>query len=307
MRNTVVKELERMAEQDGRICIITADLGYSVMEDFAAKFPSRFFNVGISEQVMTSAAAGMALCGNIVITYSIGNFATLRCIEQIRNDVCYHNANVKVIAVGGGFAYGQLGMSHHATEDIAMMRVLPNMHVFVPADPEEALAAIRCAVQTEGPCYLRLARRGEPVLYPKPEPFDITAIQTVRRGTDAALLACGPLLQESIRAAELLAQQGVDAGVYSVPTVKPLDERGLAALAAQYPLLVTMEEHVTAGGLGGAVAEAVSGMPVPHARLLRLGLQDVFTSVVGSHDYLCEYYGLSAARAAEAVRRALDR
>ena len=142
MRNAVINEIERMAESDGRIAVVTADLGYSVLESFSERFPDRFYNVGISEQLMASAAAGIAMSGCIVFTYSIGNFATLRCIEQIRNDICYHGANVKIIAVGGGFSYGQLGMSHHATEDIAMLRALPNMHVLVPADPEEALAAV---------------------------------------------------------------------------------------------------------------------------------------------------------------------
>ena len=160
MRNAVINEIERMAESDGRIAVMTADLGYSVLESFAARFPDRFYNVGISEQLMASAAAGIALSGCVVFTYSIGNFATLRCIEQIRNDICYHDANVKIIAVGGGFSYGQLGMSHHATEDIAMLRALPNMHVLAPADPEEALAAVRYAVGTEGPFYIRSGRTG---------------------------------------------------------------------------------------------------------------------------------------------------
>ena len=149
MRNTAIQEIERLAEQDMRICLMTGDLGYGVLESFAKKFPERYFNMGISEQSMTAAAAGMALCGSIVFTYSIGNFNTLRCIEQIRNDICYHNANVKIISVGSGFSYGQLGMSHHATEDVAMLRALPNMRVFVPADPEEALLAVNYAAKIE--------------------------------------------------------------------------------------------------------------------------------------------------------------
>lgn len=301
MRNAAINELERLAQKDSRICIMTADLGYGVLEQFAARFPSRFFNVGISEQLMASAAAGMALCGNIVFIYSIGNFVTLRCIEQIRNDICYHRANVKIIGVGGGFSYGQLGMSHHATEDIAMMRALPDMQVFVPADPQEALAAVNFAVQNDGPCYIRLARRGEPVLYKKQEPLEIIRIQTVSIGRDVALLLCGPLLQEGIDASARLERHRISAGVYSVPSIKPLDRESIQKIAESYSLLVTVEEHTTLGGLGGAVAEVVSEMKGNRARVYRLGLQDEYTSVVGSHEYLCEYYGLSGIKIADTI------
>lgn len=306
MRNTVINELGHLAEDDNRISIITADLGYSVLESFAEHFPNRFFNVGISEQLMTSAAAGLALSGNIVFTYSIGNFATLRCIEQIRNDICYHNANVKIIAVGGGMSYGQLGMSHHATEDIAMMRSLPNMRVLTPADPEEALAAVRYSVQTEGPCYIRLARRGEPVLYHKADLFDVSRVQRVLPGRDAALLLCGPLLKEGIEASRLLELAHISAGIFSVPCIKPLDNGMIIEIASEYPLLVTAEEHVTNGGLGGAIAEVLSGIKGQRAALLRLGLQDVYTNVVGDHAYLCDYYGLSGRKIADSVIKALE-
>lgn len=301
MRNTVIDEIEKLAADDSRIMVVTADLGYDVLEGFAEQFPTRFFNVGISEQLMTSAAVGMALSGNIVFTYSIGNFATLRCIEQIRNDVCYHDANVKIIAVGGGFAYGQLGMSHHMTEDIAMMRALPNMRVLVPADPEEALACVKYAVQTDGPCYIRLARRGEPVLYKKASSFDIAKIQPAVTGDAAALLVCGPLLKNAIEAAEKLKAGGIFVSVYSVPCIKPIDSTMICTLADKHPLLVTIEEHQISGGLGGTVAEIVSEIAGTRSRVYRMGLQDEYTSIVGSHEYLCDHYGLSAEKIAAAV------
>lgn len=301
MRNTVIDEIEKLAADDSRIMVVTADLGYDVLERFAERFPARFFNVGISEQLMTSAAVGMALSGNIVFTYSIGNFATLRCIEQIRNDVCYHDANVKIIAVGGGFAYGQLGMSHHMTEDIAMMRTLPNMRVLVPADPEEALACVKYAVQTDGPCYIRLARRGEPVLYKKASSFDIAKIQPAVTGDAAALLVCGPLLKNAIEAAEKLKAGGIFVSVYSVPCIKPIDSTMICTLADKHPLLVTIEEHQISGGLGGTVAEIVSEIAGTRSRVYRMGLQDEYTSIVGSHEYLCDHYGLSAEKIAAAV------
>lgn len=301
MRNTAIQELEWLAEKNPRICLMTGDLGYGVLESFAVKFPKRYFNMGISEQVMTAAAAGMALSGNMVFTYSIGNFNTLRCIEQIRNDICYHNANVKIISVGSGFSYGQLGMSHHATEDVAMLRTLPNMRVFVPADPEEAMYAIDYAAGIETPCYIRLAKRGEPICYEKPSNMEICNLQEVQEGRDVALLVSGPLLKEGIAAARLLGNTGISAAVYSVPCIKPLDQKGICRLAKEYPLLVTVEEHQADGGLGGAVAETVGELERPCARVHRLGLQDVYTNVVGSHDYLCEFYGLNNLKIAENV------
>lgn len=306
MRNTVINELERMAETDERLVLMTGDLGYGVLDSFSKKFPTRFFNVGIAEAVMTSAAAGIALEGNIVFTYSIGNFNTLRCIEQLRNDVCYPEANVKVLSVGAGFAYGQLGMSHHSTEDIAMMRVLPHMRVYVPCDPEEAVAALHDAVATSGPCYIRLAKRGEPNLYEKLADFQITSLQTLREGTEIAFLGCGPLMSEVQHAADLLATEGISVGVYSVPCVKPLDKTVINALSKKVHLLVTVEEHQDIGGLGGAVAETISTLRDSHAPLLRLGLRDEYTSIVGSHDYLCARYGLSADGIAQQVREALQ-
>ena len=299
MRNAAIDALTKMAETDDRITFVTADLGYSVLEDFAEKFPERFFNVGICEQAMSSVAAGLALSGEIVFTYSIGNFATLRCIEQIRNDICYHNANVKIIAVGGGVSYGQLGMSHHATEDIAMMRALPHMRVLTPADPEEALAAARYAVQTEGPCYIRLARRGEPVLYPKAGAIDVTKVQTVIPGEQVAVIGCGPIVAEVKKACETLRHRGIEAGAYSVPCVSPLDRDAVRTIARQADWVVTVEEHQITGGLGSAVAEALCDLP--DVRQLRMGIPDEYPHIVGSHEYLCDYYGLSADKIAEKI------
>lgn len=162
MRNHVIDRITEMAEENDRIMLLCADLGYNVVNKYMEKFPDRFVNVGIAEQNMASVAAGLALEGNIVFTYSIGNFPTLRCIEQIRNDICYHNVDVKILAVGGGFAYGDLGMSHHATEDIAMMKALPNMRVYVPADDVEAVACLEEAISIKGPAYIRMARGKEP-------------------------------------------------------------------------------------------------------------------------------------------------
>ena len=187
------------------------------------------------------------------------------------------------------------------TEDIAMMRTLPNMRVLVPADPEEALACVKYAVQTDGPCYIRLARRGEPVLYKKASSFDIAKIQPAVTGDAAALLVCGPLLKNAIEAAEKLKAGGIFVSVYSVPCIKPIDSTMICTLADKHPLLVTIEEHQISGGLGGTVAEIVSEIAGTRSRVYRMGLQDEYTSIVGSHEYLCDHYGLSAEKIAAAV------
>lgn len=301
MRNSVINEVDKLAALDERICLITADLGYGVLDTFATNYPKRFFNIGISEQSMTSVAAGMALDGQVVFTYSIGNFPTLRCLEQIRNDVCYHNVNVKIIAVGGGFAYGQLGMSHHATEDIAVMRSLPNMRVIVPADLSEAVAAVREAYSTDGPCYLRLGRGGEENLHDEISIFDIKHAIQIYSGNRVNILVVGSLLAEARKAADILNQQGISTGLYSMPCVKPIDVETIKTIALNSKLIVTMEEHNVLGGFGGAVAEVISGIQGNRAMLVRIGLQDEYTSIVGDQDYLRNYYKMSAEKVVKKV------
>lgn len=303
MRNTFINKITEMAQENKKIMMVTADLGYSVLEEFRDSYPSRYFNVGISEQAMASIACGMALEGNIVIIYSIGNFTTLRCIEQIRNDICYHNANVKVVSVGGGFSYGQLGMSHHATEDIAMMRTIPGMKVLAPSDPEEAAAAAEYAINTDGPCYIRLARNKEPKLYDKVD-YDINRIYCLTTGLGkAALVSCGPVLKNVISAAKILKSKDIIVDVYSSPCISPLNTESVKEIADSYEFIFTIEEHSVSGGLGGAVAEIISGYSDRKAVLHRLGLQNCFSSIVGEHDFLCEQYGLSDKKIADAVRR----
>lgn len=223
MRSAFVRSLMALAEEDKRVCLVTGDLGFGVVEPFAAKFPSQFVNAGVAEQNMTGIAAGMALCGKVVFTYSIANFPTLRCLEQIRNDACYHNADVKIVSVGGGLAYGALGASHHATEDIAVMRALPGMTVVAPGDPIEAETATRALVARAGPAYLRLGRSGEPLVHSDYVDFQIGKAVRVTDGDDVTLIATGTMLHATTQAAARLAREGIAARVLSMHTIKPLD------------------------------------------------------------------------------------
>jgi transketolase len=291
VRYAFVETLLELAEADPRIVLVTGDLGFGVLETFAARFPAQFLNAGVAEQNMTGVAAGLALSGHVVFTYSIANFPTLRCLEQIRNDVCIHRANVTVVAVGGGLAYGVLGATHHGTEDLAVMSALPGMTVFAPGDPVEAALATRAAATLPGPCYLRLGKAGEPVVHTTIPPFRVGEAIRVRSGDDATLVTTGATLALAVAAAGRLADRGIDAGVLSMPTLQPLDRHAILDAAARTRRVVTVEEHGV-GGLGAAVAEVLAsvGHPVP-LRMVRLPRQVIET--VGSQAHLRACHGLS--------------
>lgn len=293
MRTAFFRTLLELAERDQRINLVVGDLGFSVVEEFAEKFPSRFVNAGVAEQNMVGLAAGMALCGKIVFVYSIANFPTFRCLEQIRNDICYHTADVKIVAVGGGFAYGSLGFSHHATEDLAIMRVLPNMTVVAPGDPVEVEGATRAIASRSGPCYLRLGRAGEPRVNDPQVKFELGKAITVRSGEDLTLISTGGMLHTNLRLAQRLADRGVDARVLSMHTLKPLDADAVRAAARQTGAIITLEEHSEIGGLGSAVAEVLADGQSTPCVLKRVAVPSVFSSVAGSQEYQRMLFGLT--------------
>ena len=294
MRDAFVRILLEEMAADDRIVLITGDLGFGVLQPVWDRYPGRILNAGIAEQGMIGMAAGLASTGRIVLVYSIGNFPTLRPLEQIRNDCAYPGANVKVVCVGGGFVYGSLGMSHHATEDMAVMRALPGVTCFAPGDPAEAEAATRAAIHTEGTCYLRLGRGNEPAVHSgsvngwtAPEPL------TIRKGTQVALLSTGGILTQTAEAARILEERGISAEVVSFPCFKPMDRGAVLELTERFPVLVTAEEHNITGGFGSAVCE-IAAEAGNACRVHRIGLQDCFTTVVGSQQYLRETYGMDA-------------
>lgn len=295
MRNSFIKTLTELATEDPRIMFLTGDLGFGVIEEFQKRFPKQFVNAGVAEQNMTGLAAGLAHSGRIVFTYSIGNFPTLRCFEQIRNDVCYHDLNVKIITVGGGFAYGALGSSHHATEDLAVMRALPNMTVIAPGDPVETALATRAIVKKSGPCYLRLSRSNDPVVHLSSPAFEIGKALQLRDGHDITLISTGGMLPITMNVAKLLSDRDLKTRVLSMHTVKPIDKEAIIRAGKETPLVITIEEHQIGGGLGGAVAEVLMESKLEKKpRFHRIGIQDTFASVMGSHDFLRAQHSLSA-------------
>ncbi len=286
MRDAFTRALMCEAAKDPKLTLVTGDLGFGVLKPFWETYPDQFVNAGIAEQGMTGLAAGLAMTGRTVLTYSIGNFPTLRCIEQIRNDCAYHSANVKVVCVGGGFVYGSLGMSHHATEDMAILRALPGVTVFTPGDPHEVEAIVPVMLNTPGTCYLRLGRGGEPTLHEGPiENYTAPKALTLREGTDVALLSAGGILTQTVGAAKLLAERGVSAEVVSFPCLKPIDREQLIELSQRFRHIVTVEEHSIVGGFGSAVCEVIAETGA-NCRVHRIGMEDVYSTIVGTQQYL---------------------
>jgi transketolase len=306
MRDAFVGALTEAAARDARIMLLTADLGFNVLDPFVRRFPRQFLNVGVAEQSMAGLATGLALDGRVVFTYSIANFPTLRCLEQIRSDVCYHEANVKITAVGGGFSYGALGVSHHATEDLAILRAIPGLTVVAPGDLWEAREATRALATMPGPAYLRLDKSAAPPTHTTGERFELGRARRLREGTDLTLIATGGILGEVLAAADHLQQEGIRCRVLSMHTVQPLDGEALARAAAETGGILTVEEHTVRGGLGGAVAEELlEAGPVP-ARFHRLGLRNGFGTAVGSQAYMRARYGLDCAAIAAAARSSIS-
>ncbi len=298
MRDTFVKTLIEEAKKDKNIELVTGDLGFGVLKPYFEQLPNQFTNAGIAEQNMTGVAAGMALCGKTVFTYSIGNFPTLRCIEQIRNDCAYPHANVKIVCVGGGFVYGSLGMSHQATEDIAMLRALPEVTVVCPGDLVEAAEATKAIAHTPGTVYLRLGRGGEKRVHNKIDNFQIGKAIKIREAKadcnkKVALFSTGAILDEVTEAAGILEKEGIGVEEYSFHTVKPIDKDVILDCANRYDYIVTVEEHNVIGGFASAVSEVITDSD-ENVRLIKIGLNDEYCSKVGNQKYLRAQYGMTA-------------
>lgn len=305
MRDTFVRTLVELAKQDKNLELITGDLGFGVLKPYYEAVPDQFTNAGIAEQNMTTVAAGMALEGKTVFTYSIGNFPTLRCLEQIRNDCAYHNANVKIVCVGGGFVYGSLGMSHQATEDLAILRALPDVVVMAPADLVEAEECTKALAKYPGTAYLRLGRGGEKRIHDKIEDFQIGKAIKVHDGEKVAIFSTGAIFEEVTAAYDELKEKGFNPAVYTFPTVKPIDKETIEEVARGFDLIVTCEEHNIVGGFGSAVAEVMAEMKDKKAVLMRIGLNDEYSVRVGNQKYLRQQYGIDAKSIVERIENSI--
>lgn len=303
MRDAFAQELLELARNDDRVMFVTGDLGFGVFEEFQAAVPDQYLNVGVAEQNMVAVGTGLALEGHRVFVYSIGNFPVLRCLEQIRNDAAYHGANLTVVSIGGGFSYGPLGMSHHATEDIAVMRALPDVTTVVPGTINEVRQSMRALATHSGTAYLRLDKSAgaEPSAT---VPFNFGRWRVLAEGTDVTLIAAGGILGEAQVAADALLSEGVSVRVVSAHALSPLEPSEVLQAIGPARHVLTVEEHVVRGGLGSAVAEVLAENPTG-ARLTRVGLTGSYVSLVGSQVYLRRQSGLDGVSLATAIRERL--
>lgn len=307
MRNAFADELTRLGSADPRVVLLSGDIGNKLFDTFRAACPDRFINAGVAEQNMTGVAAGLAMSGLRPVTYTITPFVTTRCLEQIRTDAAYHDVPVTIVAVGAGLAYAGLGPTHHACEDIAFLRSIPNMVVICPGDAWEVRAALQAVLKQDRPAYIRLGKKGEPVIHKAvPADFAIGRAITIEAGDDVCLLSTGNMLPEAIEAAHALREAGISTEVVSFHTVKPLDEERLRSAFGRFRRVVTIEEHSLIGGFGSAVAEWAVDHGAPADKLVRVGTPDSFFKKSGEQEYAREQLGLTGHQIAHRVRHALD-
>jgi transketolase len=308
MRNAFADELTKIAAADGRVVLLSGDIGNRLFDPFKARFADRFHNCGIAEQSMIGVAAGLSMHGLRPVVYTIAPFVTARCLEQVRVDLCYHGLPAVLVGVGAGLSYASLGATHHACEDIAMLRCLPGMTVVCPGDAVETRCALRAALRHDGPVYLRLGKKGEPVVHDAEPDFALGRGIALVEGEDVCVLATGNILPLAVEAGRALHRLGCSTRVVSVHTVKPMDVALLRESFAAFRLVATLEEHSLIGGLGSAVAEWLADeAPGTRARLLRIGTPDAFVHNSGSQEQAREGLGLTSkavvARIVEAARR----
>ncbi len=298
MRNTFAQTFLEAAREDDRLCVVVADISPAgAMDQFRKEFPDRFINTGVAEQIMIGMVAGMSMQGLRPFAYTIATFTLYRPFEFIRDDLCYQNLPVTVVGIGGGVTYSTLGSTHHAQEDVAIARAVPNLRVIAPCDPEEARAATKwCVGQQEGPVYLRLGKAGEPVITANATtPFEFGKLRMLREGTEVCILGYGPILKMAMDAADRLGQRGVSTGVASVHTLKPLDQEGIARVLGKYRHVIVLEEMVAQGGLGESV-KAVAWESGATCKIDCMSLKDEFIHVYGKHEDVLAAHGLTLDR-----------
>ena len=308
MRNAFADEVTKLGREDPRVMLLSGDIGNKLFDKFKEAAGARFMNCGVAEANMMSVAAGMALSGLRPVIYTITPFTTTRCFEQIRVDVCYHHAPVIIVGTGSGLSYAELGPTHHSLEDLAILRTLPGMTVFAPCDEVELRLGLRAALKQDGPVYIRIGKKGEPIMHqPPPAGFALGKAITLRPGKDACIIAAGTIMPEAIAAAEMLGEAGVVTRVESFHTIKPLDTARLDEVFKSCALVAVVEEHGLLGGLGGAVAEWRAAQDGKLARMLAFGTPDEFMHEVGTQEYARRKFGLTAGNISSRILGALRR
>jgi transketolase len=305
VRNAFAKQITELAQEDERVVLLSGDIGNRLFDKLKAKCSDRFFNCGVAEANMISMAAGMAMSGLRPVCYTITPFITYRCMEQIRVDVCYHHVPVVIVGTGAGLSYASLGSTHHSCEEMGMLRLIPGLAVVAPGDEVEVRCALKAALRSPNPVYIRIGKKGEPVVHKSEPDFQIGKAITLREGREVCLLSAGNMLPTALEAAELLARAEVSARIVSFHTIKPLDEQSLTDAFSKFNLVVTIEEHSILGGLGGSVAEWLADHSRLKAKLIRCGTADEFLHETCEQEDAREHFGLTPQAIAERVQKAL--
>lgn len=302
MRLTFINTLHEIAKMNNNIILLTGDLGFSVFENFTQDLPKQYLNAGIAEQNMTGVAAGLAMEGKIPFIYSIIPFITMRNFEQIRNDICYQNLNVKIVGVGAGFSYGTYGHTHYGLEDIGILRTLPNLTIYSPGDPVEANFAVLEAAKLSNPVYIRLGKTGDPLIHNNRIKFKTGKGIIIKNGKDLTIIATGLMLKRGMEVSNELEKRGLRVRLISMPTLKPIDNQIVIDSANNTKAIFTLEEHSIIGGLGSIVAEIIAenGLSIVFKRL---GCKDAFNKTSGTQEYMRELNNLSTEKITSVILR----
>ncbi|WP_072622910.1 transketolase family protein [Spirulina major] len=306
MRNAFAKAVTELATQNPDLVLLAGDIGNRMFDGFKSQYPTRFYNCGVAEAGMTGIAAGLAASGLQPITYTITPFNTLRCLEQIRDDVCYPDLPVILVGTGAGLSYANLGATHHSMDDIAALRILPNMHVICPGDPVEVGLAVTAALELKRPTYIRIGKKGEPVIHHQPPTFHIGQGIVLQEGTDIALVSVGNVLPIAMESAQILTEKGLSIGLVSLHTVKPLDYNLLTDLFNRYHQIVVVEEHGLAGGAGSAILEWGCTQGVDLRKLRCFAGPDRFLSACGNQQQARAAIGLDPASIIQSLVQGWD-
>jgi transketolase len=304
VRRALASTLRELAGTDPRVVLMTADLGFMVLEEFSDAYPDRFFNVGVAEANMIGLATGLAGSGYIPFAYSIATFASMRCYEQIRNGPALHDLPVRIVGVGGGFDYGHAGFTHHALEDLGIVRIQPGMKVVAPADHQQAAAALRATYDLPGPIYYRLGKRDDYVIPGLEGRFRLGRTETVRNGSDILIFTLGSISEEVCKAAQRLADEGIEASVSVVSSLRPAPVQDIADLLRRFSVALTVEEHYVEGGLGSLVSEIIAEAAIS-CRIVRCGVRTLPSMVCGGEECLREANSLDSAGIFKTVVEAL--
>lgn len=304
MQRAYMRALCEIAEKDRNVLSLLADSGTGYDELFRRYFPDQMLDFGIAEENMVSAAAGLATCGKIPFVYTAGAFLAYRSFEFIRDDICYQNLNVKIVGMGAGLSWSTLGATHHTTEDLAVLRVLPNLTIFSPSCPREVEKAVEAAYEIQGPVYIKIGMNNEPDVYGEDDTFVVGRNRELRAGQEVCVYTTGSIASEVLEAAKLLKADGEDICVVSAATVKPFDEEEVLKRAKRYSVILTVDEHSITGGLGSAVAEVLAESDVK-VKFRRIGLKNCFASGYGTHAQVKSANGLDAEGIARQIREIL--